>query len=142
MQSSGSDRSGRRRVLVVDDEPVIAELICSCLATCPEPLDVVRAENGRAALEAVERDRPDLVMLDINMPVMDGLETLKRLRVRHPKLPVLMITGSDGASVAAALKAGAFGYLPKPMDLRYIRHLVSLALGTQPAHTAATDGPR
>lgn len=140
MPSSGSDRSRRRRVLIVDDEPVIAELISASLATSPEPLDVVQAGNGRAALEAVERTRPDLVLLDINMPVMDGMETLKRLRVLHPRLPVVMITGSDGASVAAALAAGAFGYLPKPMDLRYIHHLVSLALGKAPAHTAAADG--
>ena len=140
MPSSGSDRSRRRRVLIVDDEPIIAELISDCLASFPEPLDVVKAGNGRAALEAVERTRPDLVLLDINMPVMDGLETLKRLRVLHPRLPVLMITGSDGASVAAALAAGAFGYLPKPMDLRYIVHLVGLALSTQPAHVVAGDG--
>jgi two-component system chemotaxis response regulator CheB len=142
MSSSGSDRSRRRRVLIVDDEPLIAELISECLSTSPEPLDVVRVGNGHAALESVERSRPDLVMLDINMPVLDGLETLKLLRVRHPRLPVLMITGSDGASVAAALAAGAFGYLPKPMDLRYIRHLVSLALGAEPAHTVAVEEAR
>src|SRR5438034_8473564 len=85
MPSSGSDRSRRRRVRIVDDEPIIAELISDCLASSPEPLDVVKAGNGRAALEAVERTRPDLVLLDINMPVMDGLETLKRLRVLHPR---------------------------------------------------------
>lgn len=140
MSSKGTDRSRRRRVLIVDDEPFIVELIADCLAT--EPVDVVRAENGYAALEAVERDRPDLVMLDINMPVMDGLETLKLLRALYPKLPVLMITGSDGPSVAAALAAGAFGYLPKPMDLRYIRYLVSLALGTELADAVATDEKR
>jgi two-component system chemotaxis response regulator CheB len=142
MSFSGSDRGERRRVLIVDDEPVVAELISECLAASPEPLDVVRAGNGHAALEAVERSRPDLVMLDINMPVMDGLETLKLLRVRHPRLPVLMITGSDGTAVGAALAAGAFGYLPKPMDLRYIRHLVSLALGTEPADTGIAEDQR
>src|SRR2546429_9504397 len=140
MPSSGSHRSRRRRVLIVDDAPIIAELISDCLASSPEPLDVVKAGNGRAALEAVGRTRPDLVLLDINMPVMDGLETLKRLRVLHPRLPVLMITGSDGASVAAALAAGAFRDPPKPMDPRYIGHLLRLAPRTQPAHPVAADG--
>ena len=122
----------RYRVLIVDDEPLFVDVISDFLATLPD-FDVTRAENGHVAVEAVRRDRPDVVLLDINMPGMNGIDALKRIRVLEPDLPVLMITGSDAASASAGLAAGAYGYLPKPMDLRYIRHLLSVALGMESA---------
>jgi CheY-like chemotaxis protein len=123
----------RHRVLVVDDEPLFVDTICEFLATLPG-FDVARAANGQAAIDAVRHDPPDLVLLDLNMPVMNGLDALRQIRALNASLPVLMITGSDAASAAAGLAAGAYGYLPKPMDLRYIQHLVGVAVGADFAH--------
>jgi DNA-binding NtrC family response regulator len=122
----------RRRVLVVDDEPVFTQLMQDVLAGLPERVDVSTAANGQAAVEAVRRQAPDLVMLDINMPEMNGLDALKHIRALHPGLPVLMITGGDNRSASEALANGAFGYLPKPMDIRYLGHMVQLALDSRP----------
>jgi CheY-like chemotaxis protein len=115
-------------VLVVDDEPLFVDVISDYLATLPG-FEVARAENGQIAVDVVNQNRPDVILLDINMPVMNGLDALKQIHAIDPTLPVLMITGSDAASASAGLRAGAYGYLPKPMDLRYIRHLLGVALG-------------
>lgn len=114
---------------MVDDDPSIVDMIVDFLGTLSEPLSITRASDGQAAIESVQRERQDLVLLDIFMPVMNGIETLKRIRKIDPKMPVLMITGADSASASEALKNGAFGYFPKPMDLRYVGPLVTLALG-------------
>ena len=125
-----------QRVLVVDDDPDLVDLLTDILKSFLRPLQVSSARNGRAALEAIRRETFDLVLLDIRMPVMDGIETLRGIMSVTPRLPVLMITGSDSASASEALRLGAFGYLPKPMDLRYVEHIVSAALGSSeaPAH--------
>jgi len=126
MQPSEISPPRRRRVLVVDDEPAFVELMTDVLAGLPVTVDV--AENGREAVEAVRRDAPDVVMLDINLPVMSGLEALKHIRELDPTLPVLLVTATDYRSVSAGLSAGVFGYLPKPMDVHYVTQLVGLAL--------------
>lgn len=125
-----------QRVLVVDDDPDLLDLVTDILKSFSRSLEIIRATDGRSAIEAVKREALDLVLLDIRMPVMDGIEALKEIKAIAPRLPVLMITGSDSGSASEALRLGAFGYLPKPMHLRYVEHIVSLALGTSeaPAH--------
>ena len=125
-----------QRVLVVDDDPDLLDLITDILMSFRYSLHVTRATDGQAAIDAIKREEFDLVLLDIRMAGMDGLEALKHIKVLAPRLPVLMITGSDSGSASTALRLGAFGYLPKPMDLRYVEHIVSLALGASqvPAH--------
>jgi len=87
-------------VLVVDDELEFAILMNDVLATLPEPLNVEIAGNGRDAVEAVRRAAPDLVMLDVNMPVMNGLDALRHIRELDPKLPVVLVTATDCHSIA------------------------------------------
>ncbi len=139
-----SERSGRqqRRVLIVDDEPDFVALMAEFLAELPEPPTITVAHNGQAAVEAVRHDPPDLVLLDVHMPVMSGLEALEHIRALDPMLPVLLVTGTDCRSASQGLSSGVFAYLPKPVDLRYVCCLVDLALRSRAGHDAPTGPAR
>jgi DNA-binding response OmpR family regulator len=105
------------RVLVVDDDERLYALIASYL----EQNDVspVSALNGRRALELLEREAFDAVLLDVMMPVMDGLSVLKSLRGRWPNLPVIMLTAKgDETDRVVGLELGADDYLAKPFSPR------------------------
>jgi two-component system, OmpR family, response regulator MprA len=104
------------RILVVDDEPAVRESLASSLAF--EDYEVVTASDGLSALDELDRARPDLAILDILMPRMDGLTTCRRLRARGDTLPVLMLTARDTVGDrVTGLDAGADDYLVKPFDL-------------------------
>jgi DNA-binding NtrC family response regulator len=103
------------RILVVDDEDVI-------LTSCTRALggngrDVETVNNGAAALERIAGGNYDVVLLDIMMPGMDGLEVLQRVKESHPDIEVVMVTGLSQIDTAVrSMKLGAFDYLPKPFD--------------------------
>jgi DNA-binding NtrC family response regulator len=118
-----------KRVLVVDDEPALIDVIVEHLIDSPYIVET--ATNGADALAAVARDRPDVVLLDIKMPGLDGMDVLKEIRRRDPSIAVIMVSGlPDVATTAEALRHGAFGYVPKPFDLRYLKHLVAAGIAT------------
>ena len=104
-------------VPVVDDSVVIRRMVASVLDDDPE-IDVVgTAANGRIALDKLPQLRPDIVILDVEMPIMDGLETLRALRRTHPHLPVVMfstLTERGASATLDALAAGATDYVTKP----------------------------
>jgi DNA-binding response OmpR family regulator len=103
-------------ILIVDDEPVIVESLAYSLRR--EGYDVTIAENGPDALELFERVHPDLIVLDILMPQMDGLEVCKRLRVKS-SVPIIMLTArSDEVDKILGLEIGADDYIPKPFSFR------------------------
>lgn len=110
----------RTRILVVDDSVVVRKLLSELLDAVPG-IDVIgTAPNGRIALQKIERDRPDVVVLDVEMPVMDGLETLRELKKRDGSIRVIMFSSftTAGAQVTVdALTLGAADYVPKPTDL-------------------------
>jgi len=109
--------SGPARVLVVDDEPAVRDSLARTLRF--EGYDVVVANDGIAALDAVRSDNPDLVVLDVMMPRMDGLEACRMLRSDRQTLPVLMLTARDSVGDrVAGLDAGADDYLVKPFALQ------------------------
>jgi DNA-binding NtrC family response regulator len=115
--------SGRRRLLIVDDEPLILEVLSEHFKA---EYDVETALNGADALGAIVRTRPDVVMLDINMPRMNGVEVLKDIKQIDNSIAVIMVTANEQVSLAAeALKSGAFGYVPKPFDFRYLNHMLA-----------------
>ncbi|PYN24884.1 MAG: hypothetical protein DMD76_13800 [Candidatus Rokuibacteriota bacterium] len=120
--------SRRRRILVVDDEPAFAELMADFFSGLPGSPSVTVAGNGLAALDAVHREMPDVVLLDLKMPVMNGLDVMKRMHEVDPTLPILVISGTDSRMANQAFRAGAFGYVPKPTNLRYVEHLVEEAV--------------
>ncbi|GAA4492337.1 response regulator transcription factor [Actinoallomurus oryzae] len=104
------------RILVVDDEPAVRESLASSLAF--EDYEVVTAADGASALDELDRAQPDLAILDILMPRMDGLTACRRLRARGETLPVLMLTARDTVGDrVTGLDAGADDYLVKPFDL-------------------------
>src|SRR5713101_1878361 len=105
------------RILVVDDSVVIRKLLSDALRQDPE-LDVVgTARDGRIALAKISQLHPDLITLDVEMPVMDGLETLVEVRKLYPRMPVIMfstLTERGGAATLDALSLGASDYASKP----------------------------
>ncbi|WP_205712495.1 protein-glutamate methylesterase/protein-glutamine glutaminase [Euzebya rosea] len=107
------------RVLLVDDSSLIRRLLHKIIQLDPGVVVAGEAANGREALTAVEREAPDLVVLDIEMPVMDGLETLEHLKRRHPDLPVIMfstLTARGATATLDALTKGADDYVTKPSN--------------------------
>ena len=106
-------------VLVVDDSVVIRRMVASVLDDDPDIEVVGTAANGRIALDKLPQLRPDIVILDVEMPVMDGLATLRAMRPTHPQLPVVMfstLTERGAAATLDALSAGASDYVTKPSN--------------------------
>jgi len=119
-----ADRAAR--ILVVDDETPIQTLLSYPLQK--EGYDVVTAADGREALERFEEMTPDLVILDVMMPRMDGLETCRRLRARSP-VPIIMLTAkSEELDKVLGLELGADDYITKPFSVREFRSRVKAAL--------------
>ena len=102
------------RVIVVDDQTVVREALATLLGLMPG-LDVVAtAANGAQAVEAAGAHQPDVVLMDLRMPVMDGVEATRQITEQHPQVAVLVLTTfADEDSVLGALGAGARGYLTK-----------------------------
>ncbi|MGB7132488.1 MAG: response regulator, partial [Candidatus Sulfotelmatobacter sp.] len=109
----------RIRILVVDDSVVVRKVLSNTLAEDHELEVVGTASDGRLGLAKIAQLRPDLVTLDIEMPVMNGLETLAELRKLYPKLPVVMfstLTEHGAAATLDALSLGASDYATKPSN--------------------------
>ena len=101
-------------VMVVDDEPSIVRLVRAKLQT--DGYAVVTAERGEQAMDLLEDQRPDLIVLDVMMPGMDGFETLRRIRARH-ETPVILLTARAGdADKLRGLQGGADDYVTKPFN--------------------------
>ena len=110
-------KSAPRRILVVDDEPDYVGTIQCRLEWCH--YEVLSAGNGEEALKIAEDEKPDLILLDTNMPVMNGLETLERVRKNTAlrDTPVIMVTAlCEREHIDAASAYGIAGYVTKPID--------------------------
>ncbi|HSC12980.1 MAG TPA: response regulator transcription factor [Rhodanobacteraceae bacterium] len=102
------------RVLICDDQDVVREGLRSILGTASGIEVVALAENGARALELFEQHQPDVVLMDLNMPVMNGIQATRRLRERHPDARILALTTYDADEwVFDVIRAGAAGYLLK-----------------------------
>lgn len=117
------------RVLLADDHPIVREGIDRQLEKAEDIVVVGEACTGEECLEMVERLQPDLVLLDMAMPGVDGLEVTTRLRESHPDVKVLVFSGyADDAFVFGALGAGAVGYLLKEEVPRQVASAIYAAL--------------
>jgi two-component system chemotaxis response regulator CheY len=100
-------------VLLVDDEPHIRKYVGLILKQLGRPL-IVEAANGEEAVEAYRRENPDLVLMDVNMPKLDGLDALRQIRALDPDSVVIMLTSlANRETVEQALELGAVGYIRK-----------------------------
>jgi two-component system, NtrC family, nitrogen regulation response regulator NtrX len=129
-------------ILVVDDEANIRRMVARLLEA--EGYHAREAPDGRAALAAVEADEPDLVLLDLAMPELDGLSALRALRERKPDLPVVMMSGrATLADAVQATKIGAFHFIEKPLSpesvLLTIRGALELRRARELSRALAAD---
>jgi two-component system, NtrC family, response regulator AtoC len=125
-------------ILIVDDEPSVRESLKAILATPSsvaqaagqdEDYVIVQAESGEQALAAAEKTKPDVVLLDIIMPGMDGIAVLERLRLKDRLTPVIMLTATKTVKTAVdAMKLGATDYLTKPFDVDELKLIIRHAL--------------
>jgi two-component system nitrogen regulation response regulator NtrX len=114
-------------ILIVDDEPAILNSLSKILED--EGYQVTVAKSGYDALKSISTEQPDLVLLDIMMPELNGLETLKRAREQFPKLQVMMMSGHGTIETAVtAIKLGAYDYIEKPLSLESVTLRVRRAL--------------
>lgn len=117
------------RILVTDDEPDVLMIVQTGLEA--EGYDVITATNGQDALDIAEREQPDLILLDVMMPNMDGFEVLGKLKEgdKTAKIPVIMLTGlSDRSKIQQALVSGIDYYVVKPFDFDDLTTKVRTAL--------------
>jgi DNA-binding NarL/FixJ family response regulator len=109
-----SHDSRQIRILTVDDHPLLRAGIAGLIADEPDMMLVAEAENGRDAVDQFVRHQPDVTLMDLQMPEMDGLDSLEAIRARDPEARVVVLTTYPGDSqVLRALKLGACGYLLK-----------------------------
>ncbi|UCG77366.1 MAG: sigma-54-dependent Fis family transcriptional regulator [Nitrospirota bacterium] len=117
------------RILVIDDEAIV-RVSCQRVLT-PEGFDVIVVPSGREAIDRLEKEKFDLVLTDLKMPDMDGLEVLKTIKSRWPELIVIIITGYGTISTAVqAIKLGAFEYIEKPFTPEDILNIVKKAIAS------------
>lgn len=116
-----------KKILVLDDDPNISEILQEILEE--KGYYVIRSEDPLAALERLKVERFDLVLSDLKMPEMDGLEFLYEVKKLCPTLPVILVTVlADVSKAVLAIQSGAFSYITKPFDIEKIYHTVEQAL--------------
>ena len=133
---------GKARILVVDDETEIVRILQRSLAA--HGYDVLTANSGEKALEVMEHQRPDLLLLDLGLPGMDGLEVCKRVRAKSNLPPIIVVSVRDTErEKVQALDCGADDYVCKPFGMNEVlarirvalRHSVHVPVGTEPRLT-------
>ena len=119
-------REEPRRVLLIDDDAGFVEGIGVYLRKCGHAVETV--SSGLEALAALGRGHPDVILLDLHVPGIKGVQVLRHIRQADSTIPIFIVTGNpNGALAVEALRNGAAGYVPKPMKLEYLNHLVGLA---------------
>ncbi|MFH1292650.1 MAG: response regulator, partial [Pseudomonadota bacterium] len=118
------------KILVIDDEKIIRERMAKLLEL--DDYETFSAESGPKGLEIFKKEKPDIVLLDIKMPGMDGIEVLKKIKEESKETQVIIMTGHGGVETAIeALKEGAFGYIQKPVSYDELEIDIKRALEKQ-----------
>jgi DNA-binding NarL/FixJ family response regulator len=120
------------RVLVVDDQALIRDGLTTLLEASAELEPVAAAANGAEAVALAEAHRPDVVLMDLRMPVLDGVAATEQIKAAHPEIEIVVLTThADDASILSALRAGARGYLTKDAGMAEISRAVQAAAAGQ-----------
>jgi DNA-binding response OmpR family regulator len=131
----------RGRIMLVDDEPQFREMLQEYLTG--EGFEVIEAASGEDALPLVPTGRPDVVLLDLMMNGIGGLETLRRIKLSRAETCVIMVTAVDDLDVArSALTAGASDYVTKPFTFEYLDAVLDIHVPTEPSAPARPDQDR
>lgn len=127
------------RILVVDDEGPVRDVLCDYFAE--RGYTVSSAADGAEALIVFAREQPNVVLLDVRMPGLDGVQVLRRLREADPDVAVIMVTANDDETIAReTLSIGAFDYVAKPFDFEHLNRMVATAaLHSTRAHLDASE---
>jgi DNA-binding NtrC family response regulator len=119
-----------KKILIVDDEFNSRSLLAQLLED--EGFAVTTAEDGRSALHVLENEPCGIVLTDIRMPLMDGIELFHKVKELYPDIPVILFTAYGTIESAVnALKEGAFHYLEKPVNIDLLKHTIKQALDIQ-----------
>jgi DNA-binding NarL/FixJ family response regulator len=134
--ASSSSAAGPIRVLVADDQAVVREGLVTLLQIAPGIDPVAAAADGEEAVALAARHRPDVVLMDLRMPRLDGVEATRRIRAAQPEIEIVILTThADDRSILGALQAGALGYLTKDAGIAEISRAIEAAA----AHQALLD---
>jgi DNA-binding NarL/FixJ family response regulator len=132
----------RVRIVVVDDHSLFRRGLISLLSEIPEFEVVGEASNGKDALKTIQEQEPDVVLLDVNMPVLDGVDTVEALRSQKSKIKILMLTISQQEEdLFGAIAAGANGYLLKNTEPEELRRAILLTVNGQSILSPEVTGP-
>ena len=116
-----------KTIVVVDDDPDFIAIVAPILRHAGYAVE--RFESGEACLEGLGRVLPDVILLDLTLPGIDGLQALERMRATHPLVPVVMLTATSSVeTVVAAMQLGAYDYLSKPLDRTKLETIVKNAV--------------
>ena len=130
------------KVVIADDQRVVREGLSTIVSSLPEFEVVGLAANGAQAVDLVDQQHPDVVLMDLRMPEMDGIEATATIRERFPDTRVVVLTTyADDESVVAALSAGALGYLTKDAGRDDIRRALEAAVGRPGGARPRRAGP-
>ena len=117
------------RILIIEDEAAIRRVLVKILTEESENYEVIEAEDGLAGIELIKKDDFDLILCDIKMPKMDGVEVLEAVKKIKPEVPIVMISGHGDLDTAVnTMRLGAFDYISKPPDLNRLLNTVRIAL--------------
>ena len=137
------EQTRSQRILVVDDEPSIVDAVATSLRY--EGFEVDEAVNGRLALSTAQERAPDLIVLDVMLPDLDGLEVTRRLRSDGVRVPILFLTARDSVEdKVAGLTVGGDDYVTKPFALAEVVarvHAILRRVGSEPEESGSSASP-
>ena len=117
------------KILIIEDEAAIRRVLLKILSEENPDYKVSEAEDGLQGVELIKKENFDLILCDIKMPKMDGIEVLNQIKIIKPETPIVMISGHGDLDTAVrSMRIGAFDYISKPPDLNRLLNTVRIAL--------------